>query len=92
MLQGFVVDHSCYLYYPNSQKEAYYLAAIINSEFVFSVLKRIKPARQIHKKIWELPIPDFNYEDSIHLELGQIAESCVAKSKAVLYEETNDCF
>jgi len=89
MLHGFIADHLCYLYYPKSQKEAYYLAAIINSDFTFSLLKRIKSARHIHKKIWELPIPEFNHGDSKHLELSQIAESCVATSKAVLYEEVN---
>jgi hypothetical protein len=85
ILHGFIADHLCYLYYPNSQKEAYYLTAIINSDFTFSLLKKIKSARHIHKKIWELPIPEFNHGDSKHLELSQIAESCVATSKAVLY-------
>ena len=60
-LHGFVAEHKCYLYYPRSLYEAYYLTAIINSDFAFSVLKKIKSARDIEKKIWELPIPEFNY-------------------------------
>lgn len=90
MLHGFIADHLCYLYYPHSQEEAHYLTAIINSDLAFSILKRIKSARHIHKKIWELPIPEFNDGDSIHLELSQIAKSCVVTSKAVLYEEVNN--
>jgi hypothetical protein len=86
-LHGFIAYHLCYLYYPHSQKEAYYLAAIINSDFAFSVLRKIKSARHIHKKIWELPIPEFNHEHSNHAELSEIGERCTTMSKAALQEE-----
>ena len=86
-LHGFIADHKCYLYYPRSQKEAYYLAAIINSDFAFSVLSKIKSARDIHKKIWEIPVPEFNQEHNVQSELSEIGERCTTVSKGVLHEE-----
>jgi hypothetical protein len=35
--------------------------------------------RDIHKKVWELPIPEFNQKDKGHLRLAEIAEACAEK-------------
>ena len=86
-LHGFITEHKCYLYYPSSLAEGYYLTAIINSNYAFSVVKQIKSARDIEKKIWELPIPEFNDKDSNHSELSEIGRRCTKNSKAILYKE-----
>lgn len=63
------------------------MTAIINSDFAFSVIRRIKSARHIEKKIWELPIPEFEEENDNHSELSVIGRKCAVESKAVLDEE-----
>jgi hypothetical protein len=42
--------------------------------------------RDITKKVWELPIPQFNPGDKAHLRLAEIAEACTEKVKEMVPE------
>ncbi len=41
-------------------------------------------ARHIHKKVWELPIPEFDAHDRRHTRLAEIGESCEKKVKEMI--------
>jgi len=64
--------------------EAHFLAAILNASVID---ERIKPMqarglwgpRDIHKKVLELPIPQFDSSNPIHLELVKLGELCSQK-------------
>lgn len=57
---GFVAESSTYFSPITSEDEGYYLTAILNSEYVFDLVQKIKATRHVHKKVWELPIPKFD--------------------------------
>ncbi|MBI5182390.1 MAG: N-6 DNA methylase [Nitrospirae bacterium] len=64
-LQGFIADFTCYYTETNNKKEAYYLCSILNSPLVDALIKPMQSrglfgARDITKKVLELPIPEFN--------------------------------
>ncbi len=52
-----LVDDSLYYFTPESEAEAYYLAAVLNSNLVSFAVVNIKDERNIHKNPWRLPIP-----------------------------------
>jgi hypothetical protein len=87
--RGFIAEHKTYVYYPNTIEEAYYIAAILNSNYVFSILKRIKSARDIEKKIWELPISIYDDTNNSHLRLSQLGKSYSHQAVNILKDETN---
>jgi hypothetical protein len=86
-LNGFICEHDTYYYYPNSKDEANFLSSILNSDFTFSILKRIKSARHIQKKVLELPIPEFDSQNSAHVQLSVMGNDCAMKAKRLLHEE-----
>ncbi len=53
----FIVDNSTYAYYAASEDEAKYLCTILNSKYLFGRIKAIKTAREIHRIVFDLPIP-----------------------------------
>ena len=70
----------------SSLDEADYLCAVINApvttELVRPFMSYGKDERDIHKHIWEVPIPLFDSENSAHrrlAELAKIAEQTVAE-------------
>ncbi len=74
-----LVDDSLYYYSPETEAEAYYLAAILNSNLVSFVVVNIKDERNIHKNPWRLPIPawqDSPVQRKIGL-MGQLMEEKV---------------
>ncbi len=52
-----LVDDSLYYFTPDSEAEAYYLAAILNSNLMSFAVVNIKDERNIHKNPWQFPIP-----------------------------------
>ena len=83
-LRRFVATDVTYTYETENQKEADYLVAVLNSRTVDTLIKPMQARglwgpRDITKKVWELPIPQFNPEDRAHLRLAEIAEACAEK-------------
>jgi len=82
--RGIVVDYVTYHYETNSEDEAYYLAAVLNSPIIDRELKPMQARgqwgpRHICKKVLEVPIPQFDSEDTIHLKLAELGKDCTAK-------------
>jgi hypothetical protein len=74
--RGFIGEHKTCLYYTQDESEAYYLTSIFNSNYAFDIVKRIKSARDIEKKILELPIPRYNSLENTHIILSQLGREC----------------
>ena len=83
-LQHFVAVDATYSFQTNNGREAAYLVAILNSPTVDMLIKPMQARglwgpRDIHKKVWELPIPKFDPRDKTHPRLAEIAEACAEK-------------
>ena len=66
---GFISDSGSYYYYPKTMDEAKYLCAVLNSPFLFTQVRAIKAARDIHRSVWNLPIPSYDPKNPRHQEL-----------------------
>ena len=85
----FVAVDATYSFQTNNGREAGYLVAILNSPTVDILIKPMQARglwgpRDIHKKVWELPIPRFNPTDKTHLRLAEMAEAAAEKVKEML--------
>jgi len=90
-LRRFVATDVTYTYETEDRKEADYLVALLNSPTVDTLIKPMQARglwgpRDITKKVWELPIPEFNPRDQAHLRLAEIAEACAEKVKEMIPE------
>jgi len=88
-VKGFVVDVKSWFYETNSEMEAYYLSAILNSELLSKLIKPFQPrglfgARAVHRRPLQFPIPKFNEENKIHIELAEICKVCHTRVKEIL--------
>ncbi len=91
--QGFVVESKAYYYDTDDEKEAYYLAAVLNSPIVDELLKPMQSRglwgpRDIHKKVLEIPIPQYNSSNENHKALSQLGEQCTKKVEQLLPQLT----
>jgi len=84
-------QHLVKLYYfdTDNKVEAYYLAAILNSPTIDELLKPMQSRglwgpRDIHKKVLEIPIPQYNPSDENHTALTQLGEQCTQKVEQLL--------
>ncbi len=75
--------------------EANYLIAIINSQELYTAAKPFMArgqfgARHLQKHLWKLPIPEFDANDRLHIDIseaGRVAAEGTALQLARLYEE-----
>ncbi len=56
--------------------EARYLLGIINSDTLYTAVTPLMPkgqfgARDLHKHLWRLPIPEFDPANGLHVEVSQ---------------------
>ena len=82
--KGIVADYVTYHYETNSEDEAYYLAAVLNCPIIDRKLKPMQARgqwgpRHICKKVLELPIPQFDPENIVHLKLVELSKNCTAR-------------
>ena len=80
-----LVTHGLYWATMSSEREADYLCAILNAPVTTELARPLmsygKDERDIHKHVWELPIPEFDPNDSTHgriADLGATLEKTVA--------------
>ncbi len=72
-----LIDTKLYWIKCQSLKEAHYLTALINSEAlkerVDSLMARgMFGARDLHKHLWRLSIPEYDKDNSLHIELASL--------------------
>lgn len=88
-----IIDHMLYWAKPDSEEEAHYLCAIINSE---TVRKRAEAyqargqfgARHFDKVVWNLPIPRFDAKLALHRELATLGSEAERIAEVVELIET----
>lgn len=85
-IRAFVAESKTYGFETTEKGEANYLAAVLNSTVVDSLVKPMQTRgqwgpRDIHKKVWELPIPQFQASNAKARKLAELAEACAEKVK-----------
>jgi hypothetical protein len=81
---GFAVDHKSYQFETDNVLEAHYLVATLNAPTVDELVKPMQSrgqygARDIHKKVLELPIPRFDPSQNVHKELATLGRECAQR-------------
>jgi hypothetical protein len=81
-----VVTHGLYWCAVTSEAEADFLCAILNAPITTELTRPLmsygKDERDIHKRVWELPIPEFDRTNKVHQrisELGRALEKVAAR-------------
>lgn len=79
----FVVDKAAYAYYTHDPDEAAYLAAFLNSDAANEAMKPFQSsglfgARDVSRKILDVPLPRFDAANPLHIELVAQAQTCAA--------------
>lgn len=74
------IDTSLYWIGCQSMAEAHYLAAVINSCFLYTQVQTLMPkgafgARHIHKHLWKLNVPEYDGQDPLHSELATLGKA-----------------
>jgi hypothetical protein len=57
---------------------------------VFSLLTKIKSARDIEKKVWEFPIPQFDPSNDIHVKLNILGNESAINAQNILKDEISN--
>ena len=90
-----IIDHLLYWIACRSIEEASYLLAIVNSDTLYESAESLMSkgqfgARDLHKHLWKLPIPEFDEVDPLHVrisEAGGTAEAGAARRLEQLRQE-----
>ncbi len=88
-LQDFITDHKTYCFETNKKTEAFYLCTVLNSPMVDELIKPMQSRglfgpRDIHKKVLELPITEFDSLNENHVKLVSLGEECTKKVSKLL--------
>jgi len=80
----FVADTKTYFCEINNQREAFFVVAVLNAPIIDKLIKPMQSRglwgpRDIHKKVLELPIPQFDEKNQIHQRLAELGEECANK-------------
>jgi len=84
-----VADSDTYFYETDSEQEANYLVAILNSRIINEAVKPFQARglwgpRHFCSKPLELPVPKFNSKNKSHKRLAKLGEKCAKKVKKFL--------
>ena len=90
-----VIDHALYWITCRDTQEANYLMAIINSDRLAKAVTPLMPkgqfgARDLHKHLWKLSIPEFDPNEPLHAavyEAGKAAAHGAAKQLTQLHQD-----
>ena len=91
---GFVTDVKSWFYETNSVKEAHYICAVLNSMIINARIKPLQPrglfgARAIHRRPFLFPIPKFEPQQRMHVELAEISAACHERVGKMLSARNN---
>ena len=87
----------CWLYWIpcKDMQEVNYLMAIINSDGLSKAVTPLMPkgqfgARDLHKHLWKLPIPEFAPDDPLHYRVSQAGNLAAQRAAKQLIQLTQD--
>ena len=86
-----IVDHKLFQTICQSEEEAHYLLAIINSRVLTEkaeafMTKGLYGARDFHKHGWKLPIPRYDAGESLHVRLSELGATAEQECQAIIAE------
>ena len=89
VLQRFLADYVTFYFETANRAEALYLCAVLNSPILDELIKPMQARglwgpRDITKKVWELPVPEFKQDNKAHARLATIAETCAEQVKDLI--------
>jgi SAM-dependent methyltransferase len=90
-----VIDHKAYWSVANSVDEAAYITAVLNTRIVLDRVKDLQPvgqrdARDFDNLVWTLPIPEFDSNEALHVDLAAAAlHAAVIAAQVDLPAETH---
>ena len=78
-----ILDHLLYWTTCKNAGEANYLLAIINSDALNGAVTPLMPkgqfgARDVHKHLWKLPIPEYDPKQKLHVVIAKVGERAAA--------------
>ena len=84
-----LVDHLLYWIPCGTIDEANYLLAVINSDALQEAVRPLMSkgqfgARDLHKHLWKLPIPEFDPAEELHVTLAEAGATAAVGAKAKL--------
>ena len=84
-----LIDHLLYWIPCRDEDEANYLLAIINSDALQEAVQPFMSkgqfgARDLHKHLWKLPIPEYDPAAQLHMEIAQAGASAATGAAAEL--------
>lgn len=90
-LAGVITDVKAYGFDTSNFQEAMFVCAFLNAPIIDSLIKPMQSrgqwgARDIHKKVLELPIPKFDARDPRHIQLVGLAKEAQAKAEKLVPE------
>ena len=85
----FIVDHKAYWFGTNNSDEAHFVAGFLNSGVPNLIIKDYQSrglfgARDVHKKILEVPFPRFDPKDGLHQQLASLSKETTEKAASFL--------
>ncbi|MDP2984503.1 MAG: N-6 DNA methylase, partial [Candidatus Latescibacter sp.] len=94
LINNFITDCKTYYHETENIFVADFLAAFLNSPEIDKLIKPMQSRglwgpRDIHKKVFDLPIPQFAPEDSAHRKLVELGEKCRKKVQVWQKEQQN---
>ena len=86
-----LVDERLYWVTCKDIQEANYLLAIINSDALYEAVTPLMSkgqfgARDLHKQLWKLPIPEYDNSDPLHREIAEAGAAAALGAAARLAE------
>ena len=78
-----LIDHKLLWIACRNRGEAHYLLAIINSDTLYDLVTPLMSkgqfgARDLQKHLWKLPIPEFDPNEPLHVEVSEAGEAAAA--------------
>ncbi len=86
---GIIADAKAYRFDINDYDEALFISAMLNAPIVDSLIKPMQSRgqwgeRDIHKKVFELPLPKYDPKNKKHVELISLAKQAQVKSEKLV--------
>ena len=90
-----IIDHKLFWIACRNREEADYLLAIINSDVMYEAVSPLMAkgqfgARDLQKHLWKLPIPEFDPNDPLHVEVSEAGEAAAAGAARQLAQLRQD--
>lgn len=88
----FFVENAAYVFFTDDESEAFYLASFLNSSVPNLLIKDFQAKglfgeRHVHKKILDVPLPQFKADNPVHVRLAELGRTCKEKVGVFLKKE-----